>query len=263
MQIKKIFGAILATAVAGTMAVAVAAETYNAYIFAQTAAYSFRNKWDDATYGKDSGYFDKFIVWGGNDPETYPEYEDKFDYDVTGYLLDATITDAVVDGDGTYKVGLSGIDWTLEAATGFNLIGVSTDIPYSEATTITDAKLIIDGEVVAEQAEGYLDPDATKAGYMGLLFANIWNTELESYTGKYPTASLEIEFTITGIGAEAPETDAPATDAPETDAPATDAPVAGDSTGKPNAGTGVEGLALVAGIAVLATGAVVVSKKRK
>ncbi len=63
-----------------------------------------------------------------------------------------------------------------------------------------------------------------------------------------------------------PETDAPETDAPETDAPETDAPVVdntpGSSTGKPNAGTGAEGLALVAGIAVVATGAIVVAKKR-
>ncbi|MBQ8790023.1 MAG: hypothetical protein IJZ51_01785 [Ruminiclostridium sp.] len=60
---------------------------------------------------------------------------------------------------------------------------------------------------------------------------------------------------------DAPATDAPATDAPATDAPATDAPTTGDSS-KPNAGTGVEGVALVAGIAVLATGAIVVAKKR-
>ena len=62
---------------------------------------------------------------------------------------------------------------------------------------------------------------------------------------------------------EAPETEAPETEAPETDAaPETQAPVTGDSTNKPNTNTGVEGIALVAGIAVLATGAIVVAKKR-
>lgn len=55
---------------------------------------------------------------------------------------------------------------------------------------------------------------------------------------------------------------APATDAPATDAPATDAPTTGDST-KPSTNTGVESVAVVAGIAVLATGAVIVAKKRK
>ena len=45
-------------------------------------------------------------------------------------------------------------------------------------------------------------------------------------------------------------------------APATDAPTTGDST-KPSTNTGVESVAVVAGIAVLATGAVIVAKKRK
>ena len=66
------------------------------------------------------------------------------------------------------------------------------------------------------------------------------------------------------VGEAAPETDAPATDAPETDAPATDAPAtdAPAADEKPNTNTGVEGIALVAGIAVLAAGAVVVSKRK-
>ncbi len=63
-------------------------------------------------------------------------------------------------------------------------------------------------------------------------------------------------------GASTPATDAPATDAPATDAPATDAPTTGDST-KPSTNTGVESVAVVAGVAVLATGAVIVAKKRK
>ena len=67
--------------------------------------------------------------------------------------------------------------------------------------------------------------------------------------------------TVNAPTTDTPATDAPATDAPATDAPATDAPTTGDSS-KPNAGTGVEGVALVAGIAVLATGAIVVAKKR-
>ena len=49
----------------------------------------------------------------------------------------------------------------------------------------------------------------------------------------------------------------------DTDAPATEAPATtGDST-KPNTNSGVEGVAAVAGVALLAAGAVVVAKKRK
>ncbi len=57
-----------------------------------------------------------------------------------------------------------------------------------------------------------------------------------------------------GAATEAPSTDAPATDAPATDAPAAD---------KTSPDTGVEGVAAVAGLAVVAAGAVVLSKKRK
>ena len=49
----------------------------------------------------------------------------------------------------------------------------------------------------------------------------------------------------------------------DSQAPATEAhATTGDST-KPNTNTGVESVAVVAGIAVLATGAVIVAKKRK
>ncbi|MCH5324877.1 MAG: hypothetical protein J1E39_06635 [Eubacterium sp.] len=61
---------------------------------------------------------------------------------------------------------------------------------------------------------------------------------------------------------EVPETEAPETDAPATDAPETEAPTTGDSS-KPSAGTGVEGIAVAAGVAVIAAGAAVVAKKRK
>lgn len=74
---------------------------------------------------------------------------------------------------------------------------------------------------------------------------------------------------------EAPATEAPATEEPATEAPATEAPAA-DTTAAPtgdanntsasdkgNADTGVEGVAVVAALAVLAGGAVVIAKKRK
>ena len=75
---------------------------------------------------------------------------------------------------------------------------------------------------------------------------------------------LEVTFTISGIDAilNGGSTTPDETDAPATDAPATDAPTAGDST-KDNTNTGVEGVAAVAGVAIVAAGAVIVAKKRK
>lgn len=282
MKMKRFIGAAAAMAVAGTLTVGAAAETYNAYIGFQTAPYSFRNSFDEATYGRDvegGKYFNSVIVWGGNDPETYPQYEDNYDYDIDGYVLPATYTDVQIDKDGTYKVGVSDFDWALDGASSFNLLFISTDIPFDKdagedgesIAKFSDCKIIVDGTVASEVADPIIDTeDGKKSGNTKVLFANIWNDVLKTdgYNGAYPTKSLEIEFTVSGLGSGEEETtapadtEAPATEAPATEAPATEAPTTGDSS-KPSTDTGVEGIAVVAGVAVLAAGAVVVAKKRK
>lgn len=280
MKMKRFIGAAAAMAVAGTLTVGAAAETYNAYIGFQTAPYSFRNSFDDATYGKDVAdgkYFNSVIVWGNNDPETFPQYEDKFDDDMpggqAGYVLPATYTDVKIDKDGTYKVGVTDFDWALDSSSSFNLLFVSTDIPFDKdagedgesIAKFSDCKIIVDGVVTSEVADPMIDTeDGKKSGHTKILFANNWNKDLESYAGAYPTKSLEIEFTVSGLGSGEEETPAPAdTDAPTTDAPATEAPTTTGDSSKPSTNTGVEGIAVVAGVAALAAGAVVVAKKRK
>lgn len=72
--------------------------------------------------------------------------------------------------------------------------------------------------------------------------------------------TLSVTFTISGIGGEAAD-DTAAEDA--TDADAADDTAATTTPEKGSPDTGVEGIAAVAGVAVLAAGAVLVSKKRK
>ena len=271
MQIKKIVGALVATAVAGTMVATAAAESFNGYIYFQTAAYSFRDPYSNPTYGHDSDYYNDFITWGGDSPETYPEYEDKFDYDISGYVLDATYVDANVTGAGTYKVSAE-VDFEIDKSVAFNSFGVSTDLPWKAADTdgvapfeVTDVKVWFDG---VEVASGDIDVISDLNGYATIEICNIYGAEevktwAPSVADAYPKTKLEIEFTV--AEAAAPEEPEAPTD-PEPEAPADPEPEApanpGDSS-KPNAGTGAEGLALVAGVAVLAAGAVVVAKKRK
>lgn len=282
-----------AAAVTATAALlAVGASAYNGYIGFQTTPYSFRNDWTETNYGKSTDYFNKFIVWGNNDPETFPDYEDNFDYDISGYVLDANYTDATIDADGTYTVTAEDIDWALDGATDFNLIFVSTDIPNDGTVKATEAKIIVDGEVV----KTVTDPicDETNANF-NISLANVWNSDIGSYGLAFPTKSLAIEFTIEGLGGgaaeeaaaeettveetAAPETEAPATEAPaETEAaPATEAavdaaaeaaPAAGDTnqaaaSGKGSPDTGIEDVAVVGGLALLAGAGIVLSRKRK
>ena len=93
MKVTKLLAAAVA-AVAATSAVAATAGAYNGYINWQSSAYSFRNDWNEPSYGAATPYFNSAIVWGSGDApeETYPDYADNFDWDINGYVLDANYT---------------------------------------------------------------------------------------------------------------------------------------------------------------------------
>ncbi len=247
MKVSKILAAVTAAASVATI-VAATASAYNAYIQWQSTPYSFRNDWTEATYGAATPYFDYAIVWGSGDApeETFPEYADNFDWDINGYTLPVTYNDAVVDGDGTYTVSMEGFDWSVDGATAFNTLGVSTDIPAG-AATISDVTIIVDGVETATMATAVVEGDE----YIKINAINIWNTDVPSYSGAYPTDNVAVKFTVSGLGSADAGSDA---------AVDTTAPTTGD---KQSPDTGVEGVAAVAGLAALAGGAMLISKKRK
>ena len=254
MKMRKVLAALAAAAVATTaMATVASAADYNAYIAFQTTQYSFRNGWSDAGYGAATPYHaGNYIVWGAGDypEETYPQYEDNFDYDINGYALPATYVDTVVSGDGTYTVEAKDLDWSVTGDSAFNLIQVSTDLPADGSVTITNAKIIVDGAETASID----NPACEGTEYLTINLCNIWNTEVAAYTGAFPTKSLAVEFTVSGLGAGA----ADATDAPA----AGDVAASTDSTkGSPD--TGIEDVAVIGGLAVLAGAAIAFTRKRK
>ncbi|MCM1333656.1 MAG: hypothetical protein NC084_07530 [Bacteroides sp.] len=274
---KAIAAGVAAAAVASTLAVtASAADAFDAYIGFQTTVYSFRNAWDDSGYGAESGYHDNFIVWGSGDApeETFPDYEDNWDYDVAGYLLDATYEDVTVDGNGTYTVSASDIDWALDKASDFNLIFVSTDAPNDGSIVCTEAKIIVDGEVVKTIENPICDETQS---HFNISLANTWNNDIGGYGLAYPTESLAVEFTIEGFDDDADEGNITEDEAPAAEetpaaeeAPATtEAPVAGDtatataSSTKGSPDTGVEDVALIGGLAIVAGAAIALTRKRK
>lgn len=244
MKTSKILAAV-ATATVAASCVAVSASAYTAYLGFQTAPYSFRNAWDDGSYGLASGYYDSAIVWGSGDApeETYPDYADNFDWDINGYALPVSYTDAAITADGTYTVSVEGMDWALDGASSFNLLFISTDIPNDGSVTIKDVKIIVDGTVTKTIETPVLE-DKT---YVQANLCNIWNPEVGGYDGAYPTESLAFEFTVEGLGAAGGDAD-------------TTAPADPDK-GSPD--TGVAGVAAVAGAAIVAGGAMMLAKKRK
>ena len=208
MKLKKWLLAIAAFAVTAVVcAVAAGAENYHAYIGFQTGPFSTRNTFDDAAYGRDvegGKYFNSVIVWGGNDPTIFPKYTDCFDEDIQGYVIPATYTDVTIKQSGTYTVGISDFDWALDGASSFNLLFVSTDLPFDKnagqsIAKFSNAKIIVDGKVTAEFAVPFIDTEyGMKTGYTKIQFADIWDNvlELDGYAGAYPKKSLEIQFDV-------------------------------------------------------------------
>lgn len=90
--------------------------------------------------------------------------------------------------------------------------------------------------------------------------ANAEEDEETPYTIEWQSISL-----VGGTGTADDTTPAADDTTPAADdtTPAADDTTAGGTTDKPNTDTGIEGVAVIAGLAILATGAIIVSKKRK
>ncbi|MGN0435749.1 MAG: hypothetical protein ACI4D8_03865 [Wujia sp.] len=159
--------------------------TYNAYLGLQTPNWTYRDAWNSQN-GIGSDYFGDFIF--GN--ETGEKY--------------GKVTDAVVAGNGRYTVSVTDFgsiiadDFTTAGQDYFNLLYISTDIPLSDAITISDVTLTIDGNEVQTTAAAILDPDETE--YVKILIQNIWNDECKEIAYyPAPTSSVEMSFTISGF----------------------------------------------------------------
>ena len=283
MQIKKIFAAIIATAVAGTMALAASAEMGG--IGFQTGNWVFRNSIEQSkVYVCDQDYANE------NEPSDSIFGEDMFE-------RPGTFNDVEIPCDGSYTASITGLDGKNmqgAEAPGWNVIKFYTNISLDEYpnVSITIDSFKIDGkEIFSNVTYDFVEndipdfdttvadktcadtPENLVANLACIPFYNMWNNDGNPITTEMAAdlafgSELTVDFTVKGFK-EAPvypdeDNNQPADPEPEAPAdPEPEAPANPGDSSKPNAGTGVEGIALVAGIAVLATGAVVVSKKRK
>lgn len=214
MKFSKLLSAVSAAAIAvSALAIPSSADevSYHAYIGVQSASYTFRNAWNDATYGQgvvsDDGmvYFDQLTGW---------ENPGNIAVNKGGVFTDAEIT-----GDGTYTVSVTDFDFGEDET--LNLLFVSTDIPLESGITFSDVKVKMDGNTKYTFDEAYLNPDEKE--YVSPMMINIWNDDLGKQDGLFgymmPESSIEIQFTVSGTGVEA-ETTAAETEA-ETEAETT------------------------------------------
>lgn len=220
----------------------------------------------------------------------------------SNWTMDETAITVTGDGTYTIDTALDGFSgitvFTIEIDELGTDLGVvhTEDNPYDMSKcTIKDVKVTVDGAEVAVDNSKILWGDVEENGRVRVEIYNEYGKTKDDpgIDKSISGTTLSVTFTIEGINAglsadtqaEAPaETEAPATEAPaETEAPVeateateaapaaeaeTEAPAAvgndaAATADKNNADTGVEGVAVVAAVAVLACGAVVIAKKRK
>ncbi len=283
MKFSKLLSAACAAAIAASaLAIPASAEdvSYHAYLGVQSASYTFRNAWNDATYGQgitsDDGmvYFDQLTGW---------ENPGNIAVNKGGVFTDAEIT-----GDGTYSVSVTDFDFGEDET--LNLLFVSTDIPLDAGITISDVKVVMDGNTKYTFDEAYLSPDEKE--YMSPMCINIWNEDLGKQDGLFgymmPTDSIELQFTVSGTGVEAEttaaeteevteaetteevteaiteaETTEAVTEAAETEAAETEAAAADTQPAEESSSSNVGIIiAIVAAVVVVAVVVVVVVKKK-
>ena len=156
--------------------------------------------------------------------------------------------------------------------------GVKIEETYPDARVevtsvkLGDTELALDFSAVREKLENPVGDSANNYEKDNILRQNIYN----DWGGKLFACELPadlayetitVSFKVTGLAAAADpepagdETTADDTTAPDNNPAEGSNPSGGD--GKDPANTGIEGVAVVAGLAVLATGAIVIAKKRK
>lgn len=189
---------------------------------------------------------------------------------------------AIITGDGSYSVTVTAKSTGVDEDTGEEYVADgTTDIAFAALQVVNGETLFpgmvitidsveLDGNAVALNGTPYTSSDEGVTTRVNLF--NEWATTIpedartidglaadatpiamDKACGAWTT--MTVNFTVTGAGAGAAED-------------VTEAPAAGDVAGETDSSkgspdTGVEDVAVVAGLAIVAAGAVLVSKKRK
>lgn len=237
------------------------AGTYHAYFgFQQTQSWIFRDEWYSEELGKSGTNL------GDSTFENLSQSGD-----VTTAIEGATVTDAEITGNGTYTVGVEGLDGCLTATADavISMIYVDTDVPVSAKDTfqISDVKLVLDDKTQTLPEEIFFNEEAQ--GESGLIRFDPVNT-YQKDKGEYadcpsivtPNNSIKITFTVSGMANDNPDAvEATPTPAAEDDAAASDDKSEAKDSDSSISPVVVAGI--VVAVVVIAGVVVVVTKKKK
>lgn len=221
---------------------------YNAYFMVQAdGCWVFRNPFYEIGTGIDTPDLFKSMLTS---------------LDVTDPVaVDGEITDVKIKGNGTYTVGVKGLNGAItnDSNTHLKFVGVSTDIPNNDQVKITDVKTKIDGNVKLTQKDAFIDEEA--AENPKTIVFNTTNTYRNDENLKtefqIPSDSIEVTFTVSGFAKDDPD----AVESTPTPAPAADD--ADDEEESSGISTPVVAGIVVAAVVVVAGVVVVVTKKKK
>ena len=244
--------------------------TYHAYFGLQQAdTWIFRDPWYSPTLGIDgTSLAESNLTF---DCGTLLQSKN----DGVAQIEGTEVLDAEITGNGTYVVGVSGINGALSTveADRLSMLYVDTDIPMTakdSPVTISDWKLTIDGMEQALSSDVYFPSEYTDvSGLLRFDALNTYQKEKGDYeecpTVTTPNDTIYITFTVSGfdndnadatgvIPGTEPEDDASSTSATSTSQ--TDSESSGPSTA-------VVVVIVIAAIVVIGGVVVVVTKKKK
>lgn len=247
---------------------------YHAYFgIQQEKSWIFRDEWYNPETGLGGTSWKKTDGLAYEDNTLYKSGDDGLEK-VEG----TTVTDAVIKGNGTYTVGVEGLNGVMSDAESsdqavMRMVYVTTDIPWTakdNPVTISDVKLSLDGMDQVLPAEVFYPEEYIQGDCAVIRFDpfNLYQKE----NGPYPDCpsiltprdTVQITFTISGFANDDPDAVA-ATPEP---APAADddanSSSSSDSTSESGGGIGTGAIiAIVVVVVIVIIAIVVVAGKKK
>jgi hypothetical protein len=217
---------------------------YHVYFMYQSQdSWTFRNPFFDKLLGRTSNYWAKMNTKGKKNQ-----------------VASTKVTDVTIKGNGTFTVGVTGLNGLVSKDKQINFIGFSSDIPSSakDKVKFTNVTINTDGKFAALQKEGYLDPDALDAPKtLSVDVVNIWNKELSKTapTLMLPQDKISVTFMVSGFDKDDPN--GKPTAAPQ-------ATQAAGTTSSNHSGIPMPAIAgIIIGVVVVAGIIIVVVRKKK
>jgi hypothetical protein len=184
--------------------------TYHAYFgFQERGTWIFRDEWYSDTLGIDGS------SWADTDGLAF-DSGSLFQSGTDGVTaVDGTVQDAEITGNGTYTVGVTGLNGALTStdAQDVSMVYVDTDIPWSakdNPVTISDVKLTVDGREVSLPDDVFYPSEyIDDAGLLRFDTVNYYQKDKGEFPDSpdigLPTDSIQITFTVSGFNSDNPD----------------------------------------------------------